>query len=455
MIDLPGFVLIDDNENELKDILNSFVGAGIPCVPIQYINDDPDNNPTGLDHVELDHLKPRVIITDLNLLEHQNIEAATLVGPVARVIQKLIDTGPYILYFWSKNPTLVDEVMALLESRFKDKLKLPIHWGVMDKKEYKGNVPALKEKIKSIIKENPVFYALFDWENRVAQAAIATTNALYSLNVPSAQDGVVYKDSHNTELQKLFALIGNKTLGDDNALENPELAVELGLSPVLNDQLQQMSDIQGKGKWFAAAPNIGTKIEIEPSLKANLNSFYHIEQVSSEYPKSCRGIFLEIAQPILNDPDHKSKLESRLGSDIDKILEDEFLGMIVKAGKMNDVKAATRLGFIEVSAECDQAQKKTKLHRYILGALTPIVYEGFNLYGKPKKSHDGIYRVPDVTIDEVDYILQLTFKYQIGSIPSENTWFGNARFRLRDQIMSDVTFRCAQHLSRPGIIEFH
>ncbi|PSS46696.1 hypothetical protein C6560_20475, partial [Enterobacter sp. FS01] len=46
------------------------------------------------------------------------------------------------------------------------------------------------------------------------------------------------------------------------------------------------------------------------------------------------------------------------------------------------------------------------------------------------------------------------FKYQIGSIPDENIWFGNTHFRIRDQVMSELVFNFSHHISRPGIICF-
>ena len=65
MATMPGLVVIDDNELELETMRSAFSKAGLPCLTIDYINDDPDNE-TGIDHIELDNFIPRIIITDLN-----------------------------------------------------------------------------------------------------------------------------------------------------------------------------------------------------------------------------------------------------------------------------------------------------------------------------------------------------------------------------------------------------
>ena len=473
MINFPSFVLIDDKESELKDILNSFVGAGIPCVPIQYMHDDP-NNTTGLDHVELESLKPRVIITDLNLkeLSASEIEAVNLVGPIADVIKKIIDTGPYILYFWSKNPGLVNDVMDLLESRFKKKIQLPIHWGVINKNNYKENPQSLKERVKKLIQECPVFHALLDWENRVARAAVETTNSLYNLTMPDVDINVLYKDAHQASMKNVLSAIGNETLGIKNAKEYPSDAMDFGLAPVLQDHLHS---VLGAGElWKEALPEIGSKVEVDDKVKSALNSFYHVEQVSTDFPKNCKGAFVLLSKSLRSSSDARKKFESRLGRTIDEVLKEEFISTIKLKGKdkpeMRSLRASahteTIFGLVEISADCDQAQRKTKLHRYLLAALIPNKFKEiavFETNGVHREtSHDGIYKTPVLLIDDEEYILKLSFKYQFGANPEsfvndvqyENSWLGIPKFRLREKMLADIVFKCAQYSTRPGIICF-
>jgi hypothetical protein len=278
--------------------------------------------------------------------------------------------------------------------------------------------------------------------------------------VPEPSSLIDFKNKTTEKLQAMLAVIGNEAIGVKNAEAEPETAIEIGLAPVLYDHISAIRDKESTVAWVDAVPSIGTETPLDKEVATKLNSFCHVEEVASNYSKGCRGVFLELAADVLSDPEKQRKLESRFGTDLYNIIDEEFLVQIAKEAKRPLVRNATKIGFVEISAECDQAQKKTKLHRYVLAALTPLKYtpegeEVFELYGKHnKKSHNGIYRVPDISLGGVDYMLQLSFKYQIGSLPHENLWLGNSLLRLRDQIMVDISFNCAQYISRPGIIAF-
>lgn len=470
MFNLPGTVLIDDNKEELYEILTSISSAGIPCIPIHYKNEA--GNQTGIDHINLQNIRSRIIITDLNLTETGSLDPKALVGPIAKVLEPLTNYGPYILLFWSKNESLVEDVVKNLKIRFHEKINLPIHWEVISKSAFKDKPKELKERIELLIKESALFNAITDWESRISYAAQNTTNALYGLTIPKVYEPENKTEQHQELLVKALALIGNETVGMKNAPEHPSLAIDLGLSPLLQDQLN-ITNLD-ENLWGAAVPEIGKYQNLDDSIKSSLNTYCHLEQVKTDFPKSCRGVFVKIKNEILNTPMKLTKLEDRLGNTIDKLIHEEFLSES-KCGKpkpeanifKQEARESIKLGFVELSAVCDQAQKKTKLHQYLLAALIPEKYEELTYFKNSKNetqdfSHIGIYRLPKIKIDNEIYILKLTFKYQIGTKAFsrvsgreyENTWFGEPLFRLKDQILSDISFKCAQYSSRPGIIRF-
>jgi hypothetical protein len=467
MISMSGFVLVDDNEAELKVIHDCFVRAGIPCLPINYINNDPDNI-TGIDHIDTDVLTPRVVITDLNLSEG-TLDAKSLAGPLAELLSNLVKSGPYILYFWSKNASKVEEVVDVLKSRFSDKFNFPLHWGIIDKTEFNAKPSELKNKVQSLLQDSPLFNALFDWENRVASAALKTTNSLFEITAPKLGDTM----SHAESLSDTLAVIGNEAVGIKNAMANPSVAIDVGLAPVLNDRLSVM--FSDASLWRDAVPKIGKRSNVQSDTKANLNSFYHIENVNSTYSKNCKGVFVKVSAEIVDKPKQKAKFEGKLGRNLDTILTDEFISTRKLEGKSKcemrqfrtEAKMSSILGFIELSADCDQAQRKTKLHKYVLAALVPIKYEELTYFEhddiKRDRAHEGIYRTPTFKLNNEMYILLISYRYQIGTVPQSNTnnieyinkWFGDPIFRLKEQILNDISFQCAQHSMRPGIVAFH
>lgn len=456
MISLPGIVLIDDNKEDLDTIQDSFIRMGYPCFPIHYKGNDPDNA-SGIDHINLKMIHPRVIITDLNLQELQ-IDAKKLVGPIAEVLKKLAIEGPYLLYFWSKNTSTVGDVMKLITERH-DTIPAPIHCGVLDKTHFKARPAELVDRVASLFKDNAIFHAMFGWENRISKAAQSTTDSLFKLARLSKFDSIEQFQSSTTDkLKTMLAVIGNETLGTQNAKEEPEVAIELGLEPVLHDHIQSMYEHIDRSVWLDAASGIGTKQSADSDVKAHLNSFYHIEElVDDNFSKNKRGTWIEFSPSYLDDCTNEPKIRKNLGRNIKTLLNEEFLdcGQGTKASRGN-AHAATKLGFLELSAECDQAQRKTKLNRYFLSAMIPVEFENFTFFksGKNDTAHAGIYRLPNVVVKGKEYIVKVSFLYQVGAIPDFNKWLGTPVFRLKDQILSDISFKASQHAARPGIIRF-
>jgi len=456
VISLPGIVLVDDKKVDLDLIQDSFTSSGFPCFAIHYKNDDPANE-TGIDHVNLGMLNPRVIITDLNLQELQ-VDAAKLVGPIAEVLKKLTTEGPYVLYFWSKNVSIVEKVMELIEERYSDSIHYPLNWGILDKTHYNSRADELIERVNELFSENPVFNALFGWENRVSTSAQRTTDSLFKLATPQKSTGIKdFQDQTTKKLQEMLAQIGNEAIGQKNAKDEPEIAIELGLDPVLRDHIRSTWEHVDRAAWLNAATGIGTSLSVDDDIKAHLNSFYHLEHVSSESPKNKRGTWISLSPDYFDLLTNSVKIKQNLGKDIKELLHEEFLDSNQGSRLEREaVRTSVKLGFLEVSAECDEAQRKTKLHRYFLSALIPKEHANFT-YFRDRSSdtaHAGIYRLPNLIIDSNEYIVKVSFMYPIGIIPDVNKWLGEPLFRLKDQILADISFKASQHTSRPGIIRF-
>lgn len=454
MISLPSIVLIDDKKEDLDKLQEGFTHVGYPCFPIHYQGDEPDNE-SGIDHVKLDMIKPRIIISDLNLQEFQKIDAKQLAGPIAEVLQKLPLNGPFILYFWSRNAGTVAPVMHVIFERYKD-IPHPIHWGVLDKTQFKSDKQDLEKRISTITKESPIFNALCSWEGRVSSAAQKTTDSLFNLaRVDVSASLEDFRDKTTEKLQSMLAVIGNETLGRENAKEKPEIAVELGLEPVLHDHIQSMYEHIDSSVWRDVANGIGTRISADSDVKAHLNSFYHVEELEEGASSTKRGSWVEFEPTYLTNPEKTHKIKSHFGRKIKTLINEEFLNCkIGDSDERAKAHAATKLGFLELSAECDQAQRKTKLHRYFLSAMIPVEYEDHTNFNHGNTKHTGIYRLPNIRVLDQEYIVKVSFMYQIGAKPESNKWLGKPIFRLKDQILSDISFKASLHSARPGIIRF-
>lgn len=476
MIQMPGLMLIDDTPEELAEIQTALNRSAIPNLPILF---DREGGGSGLDHIEIENFTPRVIISDLNLQNASTFDAAQFYPVIVRMLQKIAPKQPYVIYFWSTHDDLVDEVMEkVLTSLKKRGILCPLGFGTVKKSEFRGeqNADALREKVKQLLNETPFFNALYDWENRVADAAQETSLTLINLadqQVDSQTVGLARLEELHLNLDTILSTIGNETLGTKNAKDAKEDAVDIGLMSVLQDHLHMMGSRQQL--WEKVASKIGSEIELSKHTVATLNSFYHTAEVKESDSKSTQGVFVPFNSGLMDGAVNQRKLEGKLGIRLEDLIGEEFLSRDkltgVSKSKARELRKEAReqtiLGFIELSADCDHAQRKVRLHRYVLCALIPTKFERLTMHGPADNlratAHGGIYRLPVIIHNNESYILKVSFRYQIGTKPfvkvqgvdHENKWLSDPILRLREQILADISFKCAQYSTRPGIISFH
>jgi len=191
---------------------------------------------------------------------------------------------------------------------------------------------------------------------------------------------------------------------------------------------------------------------------SSLNTFYNLEEVPEEYPKCKRGVFVTLSGGVVDDQD---SFDSLFGKDntCKKLVTEEFL-FNTKAGNKkfrNEAREKIILGWLEVGAACDHAQRKNRLHRYLFSALVPSEYLEMvcdNSESKMSlKAHDGIYRSPLFQYKKEQYVLLASFRYTSG-LHSDSHVLDKPIFRLKEQIINEIAFAWSKHSIRPGITSF-
>lgn len=460
MFPLPGVVLVDNEKRELNQLRDAFYLAGLPCLPLLYSNEPEDE--TGLDHfTKPENLKVRILFTDLNLKELGRLDAVDLVAPIAAVIRTLVTAGPFILVFWSQHEHEAREVVELLQKRFSNTTPIPFAFETIDKSDFqltgdpvkdKDMGGRLRAKITEVIKQDSLFQALVDWEYRVAEAARNTVYSLHELAKPEGAEADYTLENHKKSLTQILTVMATESIGKENVKGNPAVAIDQVLLPVLEDQLSQVKErAELDALWTASLPNLGQKVTLESSKQvALLNSFMHIDTTIDGLTSCSRGAFVQIRDVFWAD----DKLRKHFNKSKSQILN-EFLNSAKKVtGKtLEAAHAATIIGFLEISAACDYAQQNVEIPRYVIGALIPFEFEKFTSFGNGDPKHAAIYPFPDIILNNILYKLRLNFRFQVG-VSRNSILLGNPLFRVRDQILSDISYKNAQHAARPGIISF-
>ncbi len=456
-------LMVDDDQAYLDQLNRAFSLSGLPCLPILFIGDDP-NNESGIDHISADTAHARIIALDINLKEQPDPrDAKQLYTTIEAVLEKIQPKGPYYLLFWSRYKDLPNEIIALLASRSSEIISAPIGWGYLDKTEFQGQDDAmeLKSKLLDLISDDKMFHLLLEWEERAGRAASSTLSELYSIAAIPHQNGWQF-DETRSKFSDLITHISHQSVGHKNAQNSINHSIETGLLPIIEDRLVALStdeEVEGLDeRWGACLEHIGKPSDLQGLSEdeiAILNSFYNIEEVPEDFSMTKRGVFSQVAENIFTESDKFEGVFGKHEEGLLSIVKDEFV-VRSKKSVINELIDSSLFGWLEVGAACDHAQVKNKLHRYLFGMLIPEKYSDY-LYKDDRdikdRVHEGIYRSPTLRYKDENYVIFFSFRYQIGA-HGDNEALGKPLFRMRDHLVSEIAFTWSKHSIRPGITSF-
>lgn len=453
-------ILVDNEQDHLNKLNQAFALSGLPCLPILY-KQEPDNV-SGIDHVNADTKNARIIALDINLTNVGGVpEAKALYGAIASVLEKLAPVGPYYLVFWSRHKNLPDELIALFR-RPENNISAPIGYGFLDKSDFlEEDSIDLKEELFKLINEVCIFRLMLGWELRTNYAASHTLSNLYRI-AATPHDNGWKREETKEKLITLLIHIAHESVGHKNSKDSANHAVETGLLPILEDNLLGMTSDEDSGilnsEWEGCLKKLGDRKALEALGEddiSNLNTFYNLEEVPMVYSKCKRGVFVEITEDILSDPDKLSSTFGKHADGLSGLVKEEFV-FKGKTNKRAEIIDASIFGWLEIGASCDHAQLKNKLYRYLFGMLIPVEYKDY-LYSESNdikdRAHEGVYRSPVLKYKDKNYILFFSFRYQVGVYP-DSELLGIPRFRMKEQILNEIVFRWSKYCIRPGITSF-
>jgi hypothetical protein len=450
----PQIVAIDNDEKDLENIKTGLFRAGLPCLTFLY------DKMEGLDLPE--KWRPeriRLIFLDLNLGDIDSPGVSDTVGPISEVLEKLHGQNigrPFTIVFWTTYSRLVHKVMKKLYARY-PATPLPVSFTMLDKTLFLPNPDGeyendLAEKIVSAISKDKVFMAMMAWEAEVEAAAGRTYDRLHGLVAIRQKKGTALKTS---DMQDVLRNIAKEAWGKENAKENPGAAITGGLTPILQDHLDSITtNVHYAPIWSKALKGDWDKKLPDHVTQADLNSHCLVDLNCSD--KTRRGIWLEFTDAALR----RSAFWKYIFGATKKELIAEFINFNDNR-KGRRICNSVKLGLMEFTAACDRANNKAPLLRYGLCARIPIDFEehiSWGVQGKKRQTkHDAIYRIETISIRGSDYILYLDYRYVISLPPFHELLtidLVEPIFRVRNQVLTDITAKFASHTSRPGIYSF-
>ncbi len=443
-------IIVDNLQKELDTLGKSFFKNGLGCRTFLY-SAEFETPLTGVRIAFFDiNLADKTVDNEIKDKDEFIKYHSSIFNDLGHALNLYIskENGPYILIFWTSNPSVINGFVEYMqdEKRGFSDTPSPVFIGNIDKDDFlESDDEDLSSKVLDIINNDSVRF-LLDFENTINISGENTINKLLSIIPRDESWGKteVFYENFST----IFSKIAMSTLGFDYSKENPSKAINEGLLPLLNNEITQNSsktDWKNLLKPLFDAKKFGDVKTPDNSVQNKVNTIFHIEGSNGE--KDARGTLVKIDQ---------SSNEILKTLNIDDLDDWKKSLLSIKDNKtelIKEINDKSELIALEISAACDFSNQKPRINKYILGLLTPIIdtRNDINSRGRIESS----YHVGGCSFekDDITFQIWLNLNFVFGC-SSNDSRLGETKFVLKKEIMDMIGNKYASHISRIGITSF-
>jgi hypothetical protein len=429
----PGrYVVVDDNQSELRALVEALHRLGSPCVGVHY------NAATGVDPQILRGV--RVLFLDLHLV------GGVQVGKQEKafeVIRDLLDNGiaenagPYVIILWTAHAEERDEFENYIAERMEAQ-KRPLAILSLSKNDYLKPDGADAEKLQADIIErigtDRRLKALLLWERDVLAAASDTLASLGDLIDPEDRTPARYGD----RLDEVLSVLACAAAGRQHAIDNVRAAVSGALTPILADRIaNQGPDPEAEEAWASAVTKINEATGLAPA--GRVNTMLHLALPPAEAIKATDwGAVTILPDQQLTDEIMLRRFDLKHGE-----LMFNSCPAATKPGR-----AACRMALLRLGASCDHAQGR----RGPLACAPTIIVPVETALKDPAKTSKALISTPVLDIPDMGpVVMYVDARYQISLVRSDLEGL-QPLCRIRDQLLMQISAHCAEYTMRPGIV---
>ncbi|MFY9826581.1 MAG: hypothetical protein WAM82_34790 [Thermoanaerobaculia bacterium] len=432
----PRIVVVDDDLDDIRAIVDGLAHLGTTAFGLHYSMERSDQP-------QFPCL--RILFLDLHLMGsggNTEQQVKNTLGVLANLLTP--DNGPYAIVVWSGHVGEgLDRFQLEIEQRLpKEGRPLPLKIIPLDKVafirpsegERRVDKPdELKRAIMDRIQDCPQLAALLSWEEDVAGAADDAIRQVFQIARQTASAG--QSQSLAAEVNRILAEIAVAAIGFHNAEADAFRGVNEVLVQVVADRLQRRSaSPETVQLWQQAVTDFKKKSDLRDEDASLLNRFLHVD-VNQVQPWERGSITsLEVL------PEEKFR---RLWSETRGDLLQEFC---------LPSEAQVEWVMLQVQPACDQAQRNRGLLPYMLGLRV-------NQLSKSKRDEirrkECLWLSPILGEGAENFFLVFHLRFVTGLSRKEEEFPQLAcRYRLREQILAEISHDLHTHGGRPGIIRF-
>ncbi len=414
-------------------LVDALQGAGVPCLGVRYTDEAG---------VEARFLSgARVLFLDLHLTTGAPAsDIAVPAGIITTILEEAMQEGlaPYIVVLWTKHP---DQKVAFEEYLF-DNLapgKRPLKVVGLDKNPFLAANTGTKllDAVTQSICADPRLNVLLQWEREVLSAASRTVGSVVRM-VPDLKRT---ETDFSSDLDRVLSVLAREALGVTHAAADPRTALNNALAPILLDRLANMeisaqdAKVWQKGLTRISEEGLGAQEDAAP-----LNSMLHIALPQSEHMTSGGRGVVTLVPKIAADAE--ALIAEMFGLEAKPLLSNLF--------KIFEKENRKRSGLclLRVGAACDFAQARKGPIPFVLGAFIPADVERKNL---PLAE----FETPPFVLPGFDEPMRMAWNVRMTATRTEAQIASWApAWRLREQLLAQVTMHGSGYATRPGIVSF-
>ena len=425
MLTAPRIIAIDDERTHVKGLTRCLNQHGVACLPIHFTG-DPEEIRACPD--------VRIIFADLHLVgadtNHQ-ANFSTIGGLLEDTIKP---AGPYLILLWTRYPNQAVNLREFLEQRLKGVTK-PFDVRPLAKSDHldtQGNVrdaEALMKAIVDITDSLPQLGALFDWESRMLGATGNTVSSV--LELVSAEE----MNARLEALGRTLTTLGIAAVGTDNVKEDRFRAVNKALLPLLEDRIANLRTGDTGDDVWQATVNVAAPQALTATAAGKLNRMAHFAQLDNTNRRE-RGSVISLADSI------RENFKDEFGLEEAKAAKDEF-----RCKEFDRKDEKFRWVLVQVQAACDYAQRHPGSLPCYLGLDLPSAHR------RSKTPPKSLWSSPVFEMNGFNRLLHVNARFPM-SVSRSDFKKEAPVYRIREQMLNDLTYKLHSHGGRPGMLSF-
>lgn len=449
-------VVIDDHKEDVDNLLKLLDKKGISYN--YYFRDaDMSNLP------ERPLLNVRIIFLDF-VLGTDGQPAKSKIATLFSVLKKILhsDNGPYIILTWTVlERAALDDLITPFKSELLKNPDIPKPVAIVSLNKIKimNNLDHIDKSLKKAFNGRNIFEILLDWECNGRTALAGVIKAFTDLSAQHITGTAISLDDYSASLRKAaernMCKFASSVSGEENLKPGYSILIDaqLPLGNIFLDHLETyIRKLTPKYRLLSRKID-GSKnaLAYTAQEKAQMNTYFLL--VSDPDPSIKPGNIYK-ANSVLRKVHRSGKITLWKKDFIDKEMIKKSKSEPSVNDRIKELNNKIIPILIEVTPECDYAQKNWRGAKFIFGILWPYAPAFYNK-GKDKflPKMDKIF--PPLLIKYRGEVCFLTFhaNYQI-MLPLPTAKSIRPILRARKELLVDVQHWSAAHASRPGKTEF-